>query len=451
MAEHDVPETVPRSEDDGVIFVSIDEHEVSNLRAMLNEVFGEEQFLVQIVWKKRSTPPNDQIIGANHEYIIAYARNANYVSLNLKARSKDQIARYKNPDNHPKGPWTPGDLMANVKGGRYVPSLHYPIRNPNSGEDHYPSSNGNWRFSYQRMSGLMAANEIYFGEDGLGRPKLKRFLADVKDGVTYPTIWDFVPLNTAGSAEMTRILGSLTAFENPKPTGLIEELIRLGCDQDGLVLDFFAGSGTIGHAILAVNAGNGGTRRYLMVQIPEPTESEFESISRLSRIRMKRVAEATNAKTMNVSQRHSEVKPDIGFRSYKLTKSNFRPWHGPLSQGSTMASQLEIFSENLVEDRTSEDILTEILLRSGFELTEAVERLELAGKEVFSVADGAMLVCLDPSLTLEVIEAMGARDPGQIVVLDAGFANNDQLKVNAVQAITTRARGGQKTIAFKVV
>lgn len=436
---------------DGVIFVSIDEHEVANLRMLLNEVFGEEQFIVQIIWKKRSTPPNDQIIGANHEYILVYGRNTNQVVLNLRERNTEQLARYKNPDNHPKGPWTPGDLMGNVKGGRYVESLYYPIQNPNTGEDHYPSSNGNWRFNRHRVAELLENNEIYFGENGNGRPKLKRFLSEVKEGITYPTIWDFVPLNTEGSTEMTRLLGSLRAFENPKPSDLLKELIKLGSANDALVLDFFAGSGTFGHATVACNADDGGNRRYILIQLPESTDNEFETIANVARVRMRRVIEqepkCEGARSLGVATKQ----PGCGFRSYRLATSNFRPWKGKLGQGDTVERQLEIFSSNLVEERSAEDVLTEILLRSGFELTDPVEELEVRGQTVFSVADGAMLVCLERPLTLEVIEAMAALDPGQIVVLDAGFANNDQLKVNAMQAIATRARGGQETIAFKVV
>jgi adenine-specific DNA-methyltransferase len=203
--------------DDGVIFVSIDDNEIENLRRICSEIFGEENFLVQIIWKKRSTPPNDQIIGANHDYILAFAKDADECRLNLRERSDLQSARYKNPDNHPKGPWAPGDLMANVKGGRFVKSLNFAIRNPNTGENHFPGENGNWRFNKEKVDRLLENHEISFGEDGKGRPKLKRFLADVKEGVTWPTIWDFAPLNTSGSEEMAEIFGDALVFESPKP------------------------------------------------------------------------------------------------------------------------------------------------------------------------------------------------------------------------------------------
>lgn len=227
--------------DDGVIFVSIDDGELDNLRVLFNEVFGEENFVVQIIWRKRSTPPNDKTIGANHDYIVCFAKDILAVGLNLRERSEEQIGRYRNPDNHPKGPWAPGDLMANVKGGRFVKSLYFPIVNPNTGEEHYPGTNGNYRFSADTVARLIANNEIWFGDDGCGKPKLKRFLCDVKEGVTYPSIWDFVPLNTSGSNEMTEIFNNPTVFESPKPVGLIQEIIRLGADNDSVILDFFGG------------------------------------------------------------------------------------------------------------------------------------------------------------------------------------------------------------------
>jgi adenine-specific DNA-methyltransferase len=255
--------------DDGAIFVSIDDNEVHRLRALLDDIFGAENFLVQIIWKKRSTPPNDQIVGANHEYVLVYSRNANNSDLNLRERGEEQLARYKNPDNHPKGQWIPGDLMANVKGGRFVESLYFPIKNPKTGEDHFPgtpASKGNWRFNKDKIARLFASNEISFGEDGLGRPKLKRFLRDVKMGMTYPTIWDFVPFNTTGSEEMSALFGDMKAFDNPKPSGLMTELLKLGTRQDSIVLDSFAGSGTTAHAVLALNKKDGGNRRFILVE-----------------------------------------------------------------------------------------------------------------------------------------------------------------------------------------
>lgn len=318
--------------DDGVIFVSIDDHEVHNLRLLMDEVFGEENFVAQVIWKKRSTPPNDKILGANHDYILCYALKAESVGLNLRERTEEQEARYKNPDNHRKGPWAPGDLMANVKGGRYVESLYFPIRNPNTGEDHFPGKDGNWRFNREKIERLIANDEISFGEDGKGRPKLKRFLCEVKEGTTYPTIWDFVPFNTEGSAEMTEIFGSLTTFENPKPAGLLSEIVKCAAGPSDLILDFFAGSGTTGQAVLELNRQDGGNRKFILVQFPEPTgRADFPTIADITRERVRRVIKKLNTEDAESTEKQegqlplpadsaiSALKKSVpGFRAYRL-------------------------------------------------------------------------------------------------------------------------------------
>ena len=207
-------------QENGVVFISIDNNEVNNLRNLCDEIFGEECLAAQIIWKRRNTPPNDKILGTQHEYILVYVKET-FNGLNLRKRSADQIARYKNPDNHPKGVWSSGDLSANVKGGRYVKSLNFPIQNPRSGKEFYPPKNGNWRFNSERIGKLIESDEIYFGKNDDSSPKLKRFLCDVKEGTTWTTLWDFAPLNTQGSAEISELIGNSVIFENPKPSGLM--------------------------------------------------------------------------------------------------------------------------------------------------------------------------------------------------------------------------------------
>ncbi len=281
--------------DDGVIFISIDDGEQANVKRMCDEVYGEENFVTLIIWKKRSTPPNDKSIGAQHDYILVYAKNYSFPSINLRPRSQEQVARYKNPNNHPKGPWAPGDLMANVKGGRYVESLYYPIINPRTGESHYPSSNGNWRFNKEKAEALIKSDEIYFGADDEGRPKLRRFLTDIKGGVTWTSLWDFAPFNTEGSKEMAEFFGNLATFENPKPSGLLCSVLQAGSNPGDIILDFFAGSSTTAHAVMQLNAEDGGNRKFIMVQLPEPCDEKteafkagYETIAEISKERIRR-------------------------------------------------------------------------------------------------------------------------------------------------------------------
>jgi adenine-specific DNA-methyltransferase len=386
---------------DGVIFISIDDAELENLRALCAEVFGKENFVAQIIWRKRNGPPQDRTIGATHDYIVCFAKDIQSVQLYLRPRNGDQLVNFKNPDNHPKGPWAAGDLMANVKGGRYVASLHYGIVNPNTGEEHFPGENGNWRFSAERMQELLANDEIYFGKDGRGKPKRKRFLSELKDGVTYPTIWDFVPFTQKGSEEMQQIFGASTIFENPKPSGLIQEILRLSTGPDDLVLDFFAGSGSTGHAVMQQNADDEGRRRFILVQLPEQTpdgsvarKAGFDTISELTIERLRRTgSETRESDTGNRS--------DVGFRVFRLDSSNLREWDPEVDD---LAATLEESVEHVKAGRDEADLLFELLLKSGLDLTVAMVTKSIAGKTVHAVGSGVLLACLDESIAADEVE-----------------------------------------------
>lgn len=402
--------------EDGVLLVSLDDGEIDNLRLVMKEVFGEENFVAQILWKKRSSPPNDKIIGANHDYIALFCRNIDAVKLNLKERSQDQLERYRNPDNHPKGVWAPGDLMANVKGGRYVESLNYPIVNPKTGQSHLPSETerGNWRFAKDKMDGLIAQNEIYFGEDGRGRPKLKRFLCDVKDGVSYSTIWDFVPLNTKGSSEMQELFGNSTVFESPKPVGLIQELIKLGTDTGDMVMDFFAGSGTTGHSAMIQNLSDSGTRRFILVQLPEPlaanNNEQKTAMDYCDKIgKPRNIAELTKERLRRTAAKIKAENPmysgDTGFRVFKLDKSNIREWN-PNQENLTQT--LLDHHEHILEGRTEADIVYELLLKLGLDLCVPIESRTVAGKSVGAVGGGVLMLCLAEKISAKEVEAVAA-------------------------------------------
>ena len=417
---------------DGVIFISIDDGEVGNIRKLCDEVFGEDNFVAQIIWKKRSTPPNDKAIGAQHDYIIVYAKSYSQDSIKLRPRSAEQAARYQNPDNHPKGPWASGDLMANVKGGRYVESLHYPIVNPNTGEEHFPSSNGNWRFNSDKIKMLIAGNEIYFGADGKGRPKLKRFLKDIKEGITWTSLWDFVPLNTEGSKEMTRIFGNLAVFENPKPVGLIKDIIRAGTASGDLVLDFFAGSATTAHAVMEVNAEDGADRRHIMIQLDEDCDEKseafkagFRTIADLSKERIRRAGKEIREDNPLTSQ---DI--DAGFRVLKVDTSNMKDvYYTPdgVKQGDLL-DQIE----NIKEDRTPEDLLFQVLLDWGVDLSLPIVEETIDGKTVFFVDDNALVACFETDINEGLVKTLAARKPLRAVFRDSGYGN-DSVKINVEQ------------------
>ena len=396
-------------------------------------LFRSEMFAAQIIWKKRSTPPNDRVIGAQHDYILVYVRES-LGAFNLRQRSDDQVARYKNPDNHPKGPWAAGDLMGNVKGGRYVASLYYPITNPRTGKQHFPSSNGNWRFNSTRIQELIDNDEIYFGDDDEGRPKLKRFLSQVKEGVTWTTLWDFAPLNTAASGEMTEIFGNLATFENPKPVDLIRLVLEAGSSRDGIVLDFFSGSATTAHATMELNASDQGTRRFILVQLPEvcsedsePGRAGFRTIAEIGKERLRRAGKI-------VKKKHA-AKPgiaslDVGFRVLKVDTSNMKEvFYTPDGVSQDLLSDQV---NNIRDDRTAEDLLFQVLLDWGVDLALPTSNEVIAGKTVYFVDGNALAACFDEGVSEDFVKLLAKRKPLRVVFRDAGFAN-DSVKINVEQ------------------
>ena len=417
--------------EDGVIFVSVDDGEVSNARKLCDQVFGEEQFAAQIIWKKRNTPPNDRVIGAQHDYILAYVKRS-LDGINLRPRSEEQIARYKNPDSHSKGPWAAGDLTANVKGGRYVASLYYPIRNPRTHQEFFPPNNGNWRFNKDKIQRLLDNDEIYFGKDDSSFPKLKRFLCDVKDGATWTTLWDFAPLNTQGSKEMEEIFGNSVVFENPKPVGLLHHLLEVGCSSDGIVLDFFAGSSTTAHAVIRQNAHDYGTRRFIMVQLPEPCgpESEahklgFKTISEISKERIRRAGAKIKADNATAAPNL-----DIGFRVLKIETSSMKDVY--YEPDDVRQDQLALHADNIKEDRTPEDLLFQVLVDWGVDLSLPIQQKQIVGKTVFYVDGNALVACFDPKISEELVKELATLKPLRAVFRDSGY-ESDSVKINVEQ------------------
>ena len=260
--------------DDGVIFVSIDDNEQHHLRMLMNEIFGEENFIGLITWKKRGGPPNDKIIGSVHEWIVVYGSESN---LNLRPR-KDKEKSFSNPDDDPNGPWRLQQIHGNTRGGRWVDSLYYSIVNPLTGEEHLPPTNRNWVYNRERVTEMIASGEIIFGRDGKSTPQRKRYLRDVRPGLTWPTIWQAdkhsnFPTNRNGSTELTQIFGGPSEFDTPKPTGLIDRILQIACGPNDIILDSFAGSGTTAHAVLDLNKKDGGNRKFILVECMDYADS----------------------------------------------------------------------------------------------------------------------------------------------------------------------------------
>jgi len=237
----------------GSFYASTDGHEHYRLRHLLSNVFGEENELPEIIWQKRSGPPNDRSIGSVHEYIQAFSKNEESVDLNLLERPEEVRARYTNPDNDPRGPWVAGDLSANAKGGRYVESLYFEVVNPETDQRHLPPEGACWRFNQEKMERYIDQGRVFFGKDGEGRPKLKRFLSDVRPGVTVPSIWKDLATNRDARSEMKSLFGENNAFDTPKPVELMKRVVKVATNDGETSLDYFAGSGTLGHAVMNLN------------------------------------------------------------------------------------------------------------------------------------------------------------------------------------------------------
>lgn len=436
--------------EDGIMFISIDDNESSNLRKLCDEIFGEENFKADISWQKRYTRSNNTVdFTTVVEHILVYTKS-DLFKANLLDRTDEADARYSNPDNDPRGAWK-GASFLNPATPQQRPNLVYPIKNPKTGQVTNPSSNA-WRRSRDEFERLQNEGRLYWGIDGKQPiPSIKMFLSEAR-GLTPINFWSY---EYAGNTdEGTRDLISLfdeKVFDNPKPVKLIKRVIEHGCDDDGIVLDFFAGSCVTAQAVLEKNNEDGKHRRFIMIQLPEPASQSsiayrngYKTISDISKERIRRVIRKLNQE--EAGQLPMIKRQDRGFCVFKLAQSNFKEWDvwAP-KDGKALEQQLELHIDHIREGRTNEDILYEILLKSGFALTMPVENIQLEGKSVFSVAGGGMLICLEKDLTLELIRAMADMKPQRVVYLDMGFVGNDQLKTNAVQIFKN------KDVVFKTV
>ena len=449
--------------DDGLIFISIDDNEVSNLRKLCDEVFGEENFMAIFVWKSRQNKDNRPEKGASidHEYVLCYGER-------VRGDSRD-VSQYKNPDSDPRGPWASANMVGLATRDRR-PNLHYDLVHPTSG-DNYGCPDMGWRYDCNTMSKLMHDDRIIWPSTPGGRPRRKVFLSELSTDYTgFSSIVGKNVYTRMGTAEVTELFG-FRAIDFPKPVAIICELLEQGTKGEDIILDFFAGSATTAHAVIELNEQDGGNRKFIMVQLPEPCDGEseaykagYKSIADISKERIRRVfkkieeeqAAEKNDGQMKLPGTEEEKPPlDLGFKVFKLDRSNFRVWDGrdPDISLEKLEEQLALQVDHVDPEAGPEDILYELLLKAGFMPTERVERLEMAGKTVYSIAEGALLICLEDTITRELIDAVAAAEPVQFICLDRGFKGNDQLKANAVQTFNARNQGLEKErqIVFRTV
>ncbi len=426
--------------EDGVIFISIDDGEVDNLKKICNEVFGEENLIGIAAWEKAYTANmTAQFISSTNDYVVIYGRRVEEVSFGRFARSEIAKAKFTNPDADPRGPWKAENLSA----GKFYSAGQFPILGPTSLK-FMPPPGRYWRCNETQYQSWLRDNRITFGRDGTGRPMLKKFLSEVQEGLTPSTWWDHDRFGTNKEANLElKALFDGEAFAlTPKPVRLVRAMLELvTSSQTGdIILDFFAGSGTTAHAVLDLNRQEAADRNFILVQLPEPTDREdYPTIADITKERVRRVIQKLNEGDGGKLDLNGGNRQDRGFRVFKLAESNFTPWNADVAHETpALEEQLELHVDHIRQGRTPEDLLYEILLKSGFELTTPVETLQLAGTTVHSVAGGALLVCLERALTLDLIRAIAQKKPERVVCLDEGFAGNDQLKANAVQIFKTQ-------------
>ncbi|MBQ7009366.1 MAG: site-specific DNA-methyltransferase [Ruminococcus sp.] len=434
---------------DGAIFISIDDNEVTNLRKLCDEIFGEENFLACIVWQKKYAATNDSKgFSTTHDYIVVYQKTDSF-KRNLLPRTAEQNKPYKNDDGDGKGLWRSDNLL--VKS--FSQSGVYPIVNPNTGKEYYPPEGSCWRASKETMSVWLAENRIFFGKDGLGAPQLKRYLNEVQQGRVPITWWPFeeVGHNDAANKEVQALFGKKAPFDTPKPVALIKQMLLIATDtnSEDIVMDFFAGSSTTAHAVMQLNAEDGGNRKYICVQIPEMCDEKseafktgYKTICEVGIDRIKLAGKKILEENEQTEIGGEDKKPlDIGFKVFKLDDSNLKSWDSaPIED-----AQIDIFYERLnsmidtvKHDRTDMDVVYEVMLKMGIPLDVEVQYMEINGKIVYIVGDFLLMICLGKDITAEDIEGMAQYAPAKIICAEAGFADDSALS-NAHYILKDRA------------
>ena len=402
--------------EDGVIFVSIDDNEVHNLRMIMNQIFGEENFVATVIWEKKYSPQNDaRWFSDNHDYVLVYARNKENWRPNLLPRTAEADARYTNPDNDPRGNWKSSGLDVKT----YLSAYDYPITTP-SGRVVYPPKGRCWRTGKDNFLELVQDNRIWFGKSGNNVPSIKRFLSEVKNGITPLTIWTRKEVGDSQSA--IRVIRTLfddtSVFNTPKAVGLIRRMIHLSTDANSsdIILDFFAGSATTAQAVLEQNREDGGSRKFIMVQLPEPMSHEqFDTIADVGKERIRRVIKRMKSESASQLDGFGQPNEDLGFRVFRLDKSSMRQWQDLPSETSAddYVKQMKLFvADPLLDGWTASDVIAEVAVKeAGFSLTYRVEQVQAVTEQtVCQVIDDEkeqrFYICLDKVISFDALKPL---------------------------------------------
>lgn len=422
----------------GLIFISIDDNEFGNLKQIMNEIFGEENFVTVIKWEKRFTRSNNaKQFASMLEYLLVY-RKSSEVQIIREPRDEKADSIYTNPDNDPRGIWTSVSYV-NPASKEDRPNLSYELINPIKNEKVVHPTNA-WKYSKEVHLKHVEEERLYWGKNGENiYPRLKRFLSELDDGMVPIDFWDRKKAGTTDEAskELGRLMGG-KVFDFPKPVQLINKILDLTIDGESgttdIILDFFSGSSTTAHAVLQRNSEDNGKRRYILIQFPEKTDEKseaykmgYKNICEIGKDRIRRagnkIAEETKGK--------ENQDLDIGFKVFKLDETNLKVWD---EESMNLEKNLLDLVEPIKQGRTQEDVVYEILLKYGIDLTVPIEKISVAGITVYSIGMGYLLICLEQDLSLEQIEEMAKKQPERIVFYDEGF-KNDTVRTNAQQIL----------------
>lgn len=434
--------------EDGVIFISIDDNEVDNLRKIGCELFGEQNYVATFPWRKRTAKSDVPFgISQDYEWILVFARSASFL-----ASTAGKERKYFETDDFPGKPWRIHDLTTQRTAAER-PNSFFTLVDPKTGKEYPANPQATWRITQDTFQDYYDSGKIVFPNDydflNISRPVMRYFKSDdmAKSGTNFGRIAvstklpDSVGMSQTGTKEISQLFSD-KVFSFPKPSSLIKFLVSTCTGNDDLILDFFAGSGTTAHAVMALNAEDGGNRKCISVQLPEPTPENsparlagFNTIAEITRERIRRAGKKIlEEESEKLSTRETPL--DTGFRAYKLTDTNFTRWRADSSQSE---AELMLAIEDAVDsaqDHASHDaLLTEVLIKLGLSLTEEVTRTEIEGLEVYSVDDGLLLAYLDEAVkpTLKQLRALVACKPSRLVILEDAFASDDQLKTNLSQ------------------
>ncbi len=441
--------------EDGIIFISIDDNEKDNLKKICDEIFGESNLAAVFPWQSRSSVQNDTDLSINHEYILAYAKHRKKDNRRLKESNSEQWfnsntfafkpmeldkTKYSNPDNDPRGPWKADPFDApNIR-----PNLTYEIINPNTGEKYLPPNGRHWRTEESKYYEYLKDNRIVFGKSGVSRPQLKVFYEEKKIYGSVQTNWfsaERAGTTSAASKYLINLFDGIKNFDNPKPLKLLNCLFELvpDFDKDAIILDFFSGSATTAEAVFNWNLSDSGNRRFIMVQLPEifneDSSAYLEGYSNICELGIERIRRS--GEKLELENKNSKLNLDVGFKVFHLDKSNIKKWDFNTDE---LESTLINMDNNYVEERTSEDILYEILLKLGLDLNTSYEDNIVEESQIYDVAHGNVYIVLGENITKDVATFISTKqkeyqnENPSVVFSDNGFSNDNE-KLNTIEIL----------------